>query len=272
MNDAARDLVSDSDLRAYRRDGVVCVRGLLDDAWLARMTTAIARLEAAPGPLRESYSPDDPGRFLSEKFMWTFDADFRAFVFESPAARVAGRLMDADKINIFYDHLMVKDPGAVSPTPWHQDMNYWPAEGRQICSIWTSFDDVDLANGGLEFVAGSHRWGMRYQPFDFRATGAVTTDEFEPLPDIESHRDDHRIVSWSLEPGDAVVFDGLTLHGATGNSSAERRRRALSTRWSGDDVRFVQRKKMIKLIRDPGLTPGDPLDCDLFPVVWRRAR
>jgi hypothetical protein len=27
---------------------------------------------------------------------------------------------------------------------------------------------------------------------------------------------------------------------------------------------------MATLLRDPGLAPGDPMDCSLFPVVWRR--
>ena len=126
--------------------------------------------------------------FLSEKFMWTFDPDFRAYIFESPAARVAGTLMRSRKVNVFYDHLTVKDPGAVSPTPWHQDLNYWPTEGRQVCSLWLALDDVGLANGGLEFVRGSHRWGNRYRPFDFRGTAEVETDEFEKLPDVDSRR------------------------------------------------------------------------------------
>jgi hypothetical protein len=26
---------------------------------------------------------------------------------------------------------------------------------------------------------------------------------------------------------------------------------------------------MIRLLRDPGLNPGDRLDSDLFPIVWR---
>ena len=82
---------------------------------------------------------------------------------------------------------------------------------------------------------------------------------------------DFEILSWDLEPGDAVVFSALTLHAAAGNATAARRRRALSTRWTGDDARFVRRKKMITLIRDPGLKPGDPLDSDLLPVVWRHA-
>ena len=176
-----------------------------------------------------------------------------------------------DKQDIFYDHLMVKEPGATSPTPWHQDLNYWPAEGRQVCSLWLALDVVGRDNGGLEFVRASHLGGRRYQPFDFRGAGAVETDEFEPLPDVEARRGDFEILSWDLEPGDAVVFSALTLHAAAGNATTTRRRRALSTRWTGDDARFVRRKKMITLIRDPGLKPGDALDSDLFPVVWRHA-
>lgn len=270
MDGTAGTLISDADVDAFARDGAVCVRGLLDAAWVERMIGAIDRIEHNPGPFRERYSRGDPGIFFSEKFMWTFDPDFRAFVFDSPAAEVAGRLMRATKINVFYDHLMVKEPGVVSPTPWHQDLHYWPAEGRQICSMWVAFDTVDLDNGGLEFVRGSHLGKTRYQPFDFRGDGALETDEFAPLPDIENHREDYDIVSWDLEPGDAVVFHALVLHGARSNATANRRRRALSTRWAGDDIRYIQRKKMIRLLREPGLSPGDPLDCELFPVVWPR--
>lgn len=267
---AHQPLIGDDDVNAFQRDGVVRVRGLLDGAWVKRMIAAIQRLEHHPGPFRERYSPGDPGMFYSEKFMWTFDHDFRALVFESPVAGVAGRLMRSDKVNFFYDHLMVKEPGTVSPTPWHQDLNYWPVEGRQICSVWTAFDDVTLDNGGLEFIPGSHLWGIRYQPYDFRGTAPQETDEFEPLPDVEGHRRDYTIVNWDLAPGDAVIFHALVLHAAPGNTTVERRRRALSTRWAGDDMRFIRRKKMIRLIRDPGLSPGEVLDCDLFPVAWRR--
>ena len=27
---------------------------------------------------------------------------------------------------------------------------------------------------------------------------------------------------------------------------------------------------MLQMIRDPGLEDGDRVDCDLFPVVWRK--
>ena len=256
------------DVETFARDGAVCVRGLFNSAWVQRMRQAIDRIASNPGPFRERYSPDDPGEFLSDKFMWTCDPDFRAVALDSPAAEAACLLMRASRVNMFYDHLMVKEPGAVSRTPWHQDLNYWPVEGEQVCSVWIAFDHVDRANGAMEFVAGSHRSGRRYQPFDFRHPDAVATDEFEPLPDVDAHRSEFRIVAWALEPGDAVVFSALTLHGAAGNDTRGRRRRALSIRYTGDDARFIQRRKMIRLLRDPGLRVGDRMDCELFPVAW----
>ena len=231
--------IEPNDIEIFAGDGVVCVRDLLDSAWVERMRDAIDRAESTPGPFRERYSPDDPGEFLSDKFLWTCDPDFRTAALESPAAEAACRLMRASRVNVFYDHLMVKEPGAITRTPRHQDLNYWPVEGEQVRSVLIAFDHVDQSNGAMEFVAGSHRSGRRYQPFDFRHPDAVATDAFEPLPDVEALRDELRIVTWDLEPGDAVVFSALTLHAAAGNDTQNRRRRALSIRYTGDDARFV---------------------------------
>ena len=78
------------------------------------MRQAIDRVESTPGPFRERYSPEDPGEFLSDKFLWTTNSEFRAAVLDSPAAEAACLLMRASRVNVFYDHLMVKEPGAVS--------------------------------------------------------------------------------------------------------------------------------------------------------------
>ena len=87
-------------------------------------------------------------------------------------------------------------------------------------------------------------------------------------PDIEADRAAYDIVSWDMAPGDAVVFSALALHAAPGNAST-RRRRAVSIRLTGDDVRYAKKRKRAQILRDPGLRPGDAMDCDLFPVIWR---
>ncbi len=282
MSQYAYDGVTEDAVRAYERDGVVCLRQVFDDDWLNRMRVALDRVKDSPGPLRQKFRPEDPGEFFSDKFVWTVDPDFRAYVFDSGAAAIAGALMRSTKANIFFDQILVKEPGTLAPSPWHQDLNYWPFSGRQVCSLWMPLDPVDRGSGALEFVRGSHLWKERpfardlvfakdkNQPQDVGDDSIPETDDPERLPDIESSRDRWDIVSWELAPGDALVFAALTLHAAPSNPST-RRRRAISTRWTGDDVRYMRKRRMATLLRDPGLAPGDAMDCSLFPVVWRRA-
>ena len=96
--------------------------------------------------------------------MGRFDPDFRAFAERSPAAEIAGRIMGAKAIRFFYDHLFVKEPGTLDPMPWHHDLPYWRFRGGHVRSIWLAIEDVTAAGSGVEFIAGSHRWGRWYRP------------------------------------------------------------------------------------------------------------
>ena len=282
MNQAERPMVTEDEVKAFQRDGCVCLRGIFDETWVMRLQEAVERVKKNPGPLSDQYMPHEAGDFFADKFMWTFDPDFRAFVLESPAPGVIGSLMGATKVNIFYDHLLVKEPGTVSATPWHQDNNFWPLKGKQLANIWLPLDRVDLDNGTLEFVRGSHLWTDRpytrghawgdtnNPPYEVDDPDAIEVDDTEPFPDIENNRGNYDIVSWDLEPGDCLAFYAMTLHYSPPNLT-QRRRRALATRWTGDDMRWLKTRKMLQLIRDPGLKTGDKLDCELFPVVWQQA-
>ena len=62
------------------------------------------------------------------------------------------------------------------------------------------------------------------------------------------------------------------LHGAPPNNSKASRRRAYLQRWTGADVTYNPRPDLQRMLRDPGIAPGDPLDCDLFPLVWHESQ
>ena len=157
------------------------------------------------------------------------------------------------------------------PTPWHQDIPFWPFQGDQICTLWLALDEVSADSGAVEYVKGSHRWGKKYQPKSFVGDGRYQQDGLDPLPDFNAIRDELDIVSFDMEPGDCTLHHGLTVHGAPGNSRSDRRRRAYVTRWAGDDVTYDPRDGTQPMLRDPGLNAGDSVDSDLWPVVWRRA-
>lgn len=271
MNELPLRDVTEGEIATYDRDGVVCLRGLFDGAWIDRLRGAVDRNIAQPGPLVLEYTKEgDPGRYHGDMFMWTWDDDFRAFVFDSPAPAIAARLLGTTRVHFFYDHLLVKEPGTRERTPFHQDLPYWPVQGWQVCSLWLALDPVTGESGAVEYVKGSHRWGKRFRAQSFTGDDRFFDPALEPIPDIEAERDRHDLLSFDLAPGDCVVHHSLTVHGSPGNRSATTRRRGLATRWTGDDATYDPRPATFKLIRDPAIPAGGSLECALFPRVWPR--
>ena len=267
---ALRARLSPEDLAGYDRDGVICLRARFDASWIDLLREATERCIATPGPHAVIGNRAEPGFFFGDQDMWWRDEAFRRFLFQSPAAEIAAQIMESRRVNFFFDQLIVKEPGTVQRTPWHQDLPYWAVKGSQICAIWLALDPVAAANS-VEYVLGSHRWGTEFSPRHF-ADGSPYADTGLPLlPDIDAHRSDYPIRSWDMEPGDCLVFHALLVHGAPGNSSLTHRRRAVSTRWCGDDARYFKRMGEVAVpSKDPGLEDGAPLTCALFPQVWPR--
>ena len=267
--------VSEQEIQQFWRDGAVCLRGVFDDGWLDRLRPAADRVVAGRGTAgrMEFTAEGKGGRFVSDLFLWREEPDIRAFILQSPAAAVAGQLLRSNKINFLFDHLLVKEPGTSSPTKWHQDLPHWPILGNQVLTIWVALDPVTMQTGAVEYVKGSHRWNERYRPVlpDTPEGRLLANADLPECPPIHKEREKYEILGWELQPGDCVAFHSLTIHGAGGNQSATVRRRGRATGWTGDDITFLSGDFVLKLPEDPGLKAGDPLDSELFPVVWRRS-
>jgi ectoine hydroxylase-related dioxygenase (phytanoyl-CoA dioxygenase family) len=200
--------------------------------------------------------------------MWMRHVEFWRLQAESPLGEIVARLMRSREAYLMADIVFAKEPNTPNVTPWHQDQPYGWYNGHQVCSGWMPLDRVDLASGAIEYVAGSHRWGKWFRPADFSSGHEQNTTKFETMPDIDYERDRHCIVHFDCEPGDLLIHHSLTIHGSPGNSSVDRRRRAISFRYVGDDSTYAVREVGPKPIRDPGLAPGDRFRSDLFPRVW----
>jgi len=264
--------LSSEEINAYRNDGVVCLRNVFSSEWIEEMRAAFEALKADPGPLSQSYKGDGvEGEFFFDVDVWTRRQAFRRFVFESPAGEICGALMGAKETRLFYDQAFIKEAGEMAPTPWHQDQPYWRVDGFQVSTLWLPLDAVPKSIG-VEFVKGSHLSKIMYSPTTFSKDHTLYDGGLPPVPDIDKHRDDYDIVSWDVEPGDCLVFQAMILHGAKGGAKVNQRRRALATRWCGDDARYVVRANKTNIpTSDPGLNDGDPITGPMFPVVWRQA-
>ena len=275
MNGEPLSPVTDADIAAYDRDGVVCLRRMFDAAWVQRLRGAIQRDIETPGPMAINFAGDgSDGTFFGDMFMWTRDADFRAAVFDSPAPAIAARMMRTDAADFFYDQLFVKEPGTAHPTPWHQDQPYWAVSGWQIATVWIALDHVDRSNARSSSSPArtTAARGSGHRLHQGRRERCAFRDSALPaIPDIEAERIRHDIRWWEMEAGDCLVFHAMIVHGAPGNLTPGARRRGLALRYTGDDARYDPRPGTFKMLREPELAAGAPMTCDLFPRVWPRA-
>ncbi len=258
--------ISEEEIRAYHDDGITCVRQAFDAAAVEMLRDVVARDMADPSPMAVDATRDGEGRFFGDTFVWKHFPELEEFVFQSPAADIAAAMLRSRKVNLIFDQFLVKEPGTSTPTLWHHDQTYWPVAGDQVCTLWLALDPVTKESGAVEYVCGSHRWGKRFKAVSFKDDNLYKED-LPPVPDIEATRDHYRMRQFELEPGDCTVHHGLTVHGAPGNSTLSRPRRAYVMRWAGEDVTYYPRPNLQPMLHDPGIAPGGPIDCPLFPVV-----
>ena len=258
-------VVTEQMIAEFQRDGVVLIKGLWAD-WVPQITAGIERNIASPGPYAaENLKPGEAGRFFDDYCNWERIPEFRDVIFNSDVAAVAAALMQSPRVQLFHDHVLVKEPGTAKPTPWHQDGPYYFVSGRQTVSFWSPVDPVKEAS--LRCVAGSHLWPKEVLPKRWLSDTSFypDPDKYMPVPDPDA--EGLRVMEWQMEPGDAVAFDYLTLHGARGNEAGTRRR-AFSLRLVGEDARYVERPGRTSPPY-PGhdMTPGQRLREDWFPVL-----
>lgn len=287
MKDTLPYAITPNHVSTYDRDGAIVLKGVFDPDWIAVLDTGIRRSRAAPTDRGHAWDRDDAHReMFYDTFAWRGVPEYRHFIEDSACAELAGRLMGADTVKFFFDAVFCRSPGCQFRTPWHQDEPYWSIDGFQTCTVWIPLVSVAAASA-LAVVPGSHRWGKRFLQADFGQfnpdghdkvphSDFSTVSDAVPMPDIDAEAETYRPVSYDMDPGDVLVFNGRTIHGGSGKLAGDRELRVFTAKWCGDDVRVAFKDwgmdpDYSQEMTAAGLKPGDVLGTDLYPELWRRS-
>jgi ectoine hydroxylase-related dioxygenase (phytanoyl-CoA dioxygenase family) len=243
----------------------VLVKGLFAP-WVEELRAGIQRNMDEPGQYAsENLKPGETGRFFDDYCNWERIPEFADVIRQPAVADAAAALMRSRTVQMFHDHVLVKEAQTSKPTPWHQDGPYYFVEGRQTVSFWSPLDPVREAS--LRCVAGSHLWEKQVLPVRWLSDTNFYPDPSAYMPVPNPDAEGMKVLEWEMEPGDAVAFNFLTLHGARGNEAGIRRR-AFSLRLVGDDAHYVERPGRTSPPY-PGhdMQPGQRLRADWFPYL-----
>lgn len=258
--------VSSEDIQAYKRDGVVCLRGVLSPDQCDEMYQAsIDFMKENKGFIR--YAKDDK-RFFSAAFMSKTGLAFEKFAKQSQLPSIAAQLMNNVKmVRFFYDQLFIKAAGTQARTAWHNDLSYWPFRGNDLISLWCALTPVKRDSSGMEYVLGTHLNSTLYQ--------AITPDEDEkfidpsrpPCPDFSN---DPSVLSWDMEAGDIICHHPLIIHGSGANNALSGQRIGLSLRYLGEDVHWHPSQYVMSIRQNTQqLVIGQyPADDNIFPPIY----
>jgi len=258
--------LSNEEIDSYKNQGAIVIKDVFR-TWIDLLRTGFEKVLNEPGPHARENVKNEEGRFFEDYCNWQRISEFKNFAEESPAAQIVAEATDSKSIQLFHEHIFVKDPGTAKETPWHQDMPYYCVDGNDTGSFWIPLDPITKENS-LQILLGSHKLPKLIRPTKWSNNQSwyKNDDNFMDMPDIKSI--EKNILKPEMKLGDAILFNFKVLHSSSGNSE-NIARRAFSMRFIGDDVKYIDRGgETSPPFKDINLKIGSKMREDWFPVVW----
>jgi len=219
-----RSLTQDQ-IDTFRRDGFVVIGKLLEDSEIESLRQEYDRLfdEARDGDRFRNLSADggaaqrqDEGadeEMLQIMQMCERSIIYRRLIHDEHILDIAEDLI-GPCIQLFHDQALFKPAHHGGPIHWHQDNGYWKCRPANLVSCWLTLDDVDVANGAMHLVPGSHIAAHGHE------RGDVLLDASDAVGGVEP-------VVVDLPAGGAMFHHCQTLHSTPPNRT-DRQRRAFA--------------------------------------------
>ncbi|HVG04468.1 MAG TPA: phytanoyl-CoA dioxygenase family protein, partial [Burkholderiaceae bacterium] len=157
-------VITAQQVEQYRRDGYCIVENIADATTLARMKAVLADLVERSRAVRahDDIYDLEPGHSSSAprvrriKKPTNVDRVFAELV-RSPAMTAVLRALLGPAARLHGSKLNLKSPEFGSPVEWHQDWAFYPHTNDDVLAIGVMLEDIDLDNGPMLIVPGSHR-------------------------------------------------------------------------------------------------------------------
>lgn len=252
----------ESIVESYQRDGCAMTQSLISAEILDRISDPIRKQTRRLDP---NYLPLEQRTVYDRAFtqvmnVWCEDNIVEAFLFNSPLAETAARLMGVESVRLYHDQALFKEPGG-GRTPWHCDQVYWPIETPHTITAWFPLQDTPLEMGPLSFA---------------KRSASITAGRDYPISDksdavIAPLMDDCEYLNVPFTRGDVSWHSGWTYHNAGPNLTKTPREAFTVIFMAADTVMTVPKTPEEKADAArwcPGIKPDDIIASPLNPVLW----
>jgi len=169
----------------------------------------------------------------------------------------------------FHDQLFCKPARHGGVVAWHQDFSYWTwTRPMNHLTCWIALDDAGEDNGCLNYIPGSHRWGLLPRK---GLTGEMDSIRAQLTENQQKEMEER--VPVILEKGYGSFHHPLTLHGSFENRS-DRQRRALVLNVMGrgtlSNMDIIENKEDLENF--PVIPQDQPMAGTYYPELFDPAK
>ncbi|MDC6459148.1 phytanoyl-CoA dioxygenase family protein [Luminiphilus sp.] len=268
-------MLSVEHVKHYSEDGFLHVESVLPLDLTANVQEEITALFDAP--VKETVPINEP-----MVVCWRHRPDGNRSIFPLSAAPhiasilartrlidICAKLARANFLQLFEVVIFNKPAGLGEAFAWHNDASFYPFDPANHVSAWIAIDESAEETGALHFLRGSQRI-KNVGPVNIK-TGESLLQGVMPNP-VLSHpvAKGFEVKRVDMRPGDAVIFDGYTLHCSPPNRSQTSDRRGMSFRFLTNPAKFAPGKgKSAPFVRQISERPGEVVSNPCFPVLYR---
>jgi hypothetical protein len=255
----------------FNSEGYIGGIKLLDDWQIERLRNELAEVAEPNHPAANlfyefhSNESSNPDTILFHALgAWRISNGFHDVLWNPRFLMVASQLLGDVPVRFWHDQLFCKPAKQGGVVAWHQDYSYW-TRTKPVAHLtcWCGLDDSTVENGCVQYVPGSHRWGLLEKPAlagdlmgitDFLTP--VQQREFKPVP-VE------------VKAGEGIFHHPLTLHGS-GENRSDRPRRAFVINVFADGVRSDSNEALLNGV--PPVPKGEKMQGQFFPLLFDPAK
>jgi phytanoyl-CoA hydroxylase len=259
-NQEKSGMISEQDVQAYKRDGVIVVPDVLGADTLKQVRSVIAELVAGSASTTEHTEVYDlePGHTAENPRVRRIKAPQKVHplfdqIVRSEAVLDILRKLIGPNLRLHGSKLNMKSAHYGSPVEWHQDWAFYPHTNDDILAIGVLLDDTDLSNGPMLVTPGTQTGEVwNHHGDDGHFAGLIDPDTIKPQ--IE------RAVPCMGRAGSMSFHHVRALHGSALNTSDRSRNLLLyeiaaSDAWPLMGVKDFDEFNSRLLSGDPVVTP-----------------
>lgn len=260
-------LLSKQQIRFFNENGYLPGIKMLDDRQLERLRNELNELADTDHPghslFYEFHSNEsaDPQTILFHALgAWRITNGFHDVLWNPRFVIAASQLLGNKPVRFWHDQLFYKPAKKGGVVAWHQDYSYWTRTLPMAhLTCWCGLDDATVENGCVQYIPGSHQWGLLDKPNlagDLLGIMNYLTEEqkkqFEP-------------VYAEVKAGEAIFHHPLTLHGS-GENKSNLPRRAFVINVFADGVISDSDDALLQGV--PAIKKGNKMEGRFFPLLF----